>query len=433
MKHYVESYIDAHQLRYKNIYLAVSGGVDSMVMCTVFMALNVEYTILHCNFKLRGKESDADEQLVLDFAAKHNIDVKVKTFETKKYCESNKMTIQEGARQLRYDWFKTFLRTNNDVLCTAHHLDDQIETFFINFLRGTGIKGLSGINDQNLIKRPLQNIEKAVLIDYAKKNNVPYRLDKSNTTDHYLRNRLRHFLIPELKKETTGFYKKSLQLLDELKAVDGYLDELVEPFKTTLKKERQIKIDSIKDLKSILIPRLFESYGVNRKKLNAFVKFLNSSTGSVFDTDSHRFLNDRGWLHVQELTKDRATIPEMIINDIPNHIITKDFSFNLYYEQSIDAPIFENHKCYLDAEKIKPPLTIRQWKKGDKIQPFGMKGKKLVSDELKDHKINKFKKDQQLVVVSNNDEVVWIVGLTVSNRYALTSHTQQRLIIEHIK
>jgi tRNA(Ile)-lysidine synthase len=123
----------------------------------------------------------------------------------------------------------------------------------------------------------------------------------------------------------------------------------------------------------------------------------------------------------------------MIINDIPNHIITKDFSFNLYYEQSIDAPIFENHKCYLDAEKIKPPLTIRQWKKGDKIQPFGMKGKKLVSDELKDHKINKFKKDQQLVVVSNNDEVVWIVGLTVSNRYALTSHTQQRLIIEHIK
>ncbi len=428
----IKCFLDLNQLNNKTIYVAVSGGIDSMTLTQSLHLLNIKHTILHCNFKLRGAESDADEEFVLDYAHKNKINIKTKSFNTKLYCQQNHLTVQEGARELRYNWFKTFLDNNNSVLLTAHHLDDQIETFFINLLRGTGLKGLTGIpNNKNKIYRPLLNFSKSQIIDFAKQKHIKFREDQSNQSDNYLRNRLRHHLVPELKQETTNLEAKFKHLFTELTEINNYLDQQINDLKSDLNQNQFIDIFSLKTLPNFLLVRLFDTYNLNRKKVNEFKKLLDSQTGSVFYTSSHTFLKDRTSIFIKP-NNSTPPLKEVLIN-------TFKFSFKInhyHFKTTLISPKnnynFKPNCAFLDADKIKLPITARPWRKGDKIQPLGMKGKRLISDILKDKKINRFNKANQLVFECNN-EIVWLVDIVVNDNFAITNTTNQVLFIEHIQ
>lgn len=432
MLNQIKRFLDLHQLNNKTIYVAVSGGIDSMFLTYCLHQLNIKHTILHCNFKLRGTESDEDENFVIQYAEKHNIKYHSLAFNTKKYCEINHLTIQEGARELRYDWFKEFIEKDDAVLFTAHHLDDQIETFFINLLRGTGLKGITGIsNKKNKIYRPLLNFSKSEIIHFANQQHIKYREDQSNHSDNYLRNRLRHHFIPELKQETTNLEVKFKQLFNELTEIDNYLDQQINELKSDLNQNQFIDISTLKTLPDFLLIRLFNSFNLNRKKIKEFKKFVDSKTGSVFKTSTHTFLKDRQQIIIQ-LKTVQPHHQSITINQIPFNLKYDNQTFKLSYIDINKKIEFNPHHAYIDANKINLPITVRKWKKGDKIKPLGMRGNKLISDILNDKKINRFDKDKQLVFESNQ-QIVWLVDAVVNDSFKITNQTQQILFIEHIQ
>ncbi|HIP37023.1 MAG TPA: tRNA lysidine(34) synthetase TilS [Crocinitomix sp.] len=434
MLRHIKTFINTYHLTNKTIYLACSGGVDSMVLSHCLQKLNLKHTLLHCNFKLRGKDSDKDENFIVEYAKKHKIEYHIKTFNTKQYCNTNHLTIQEGARVLRYDWFKEFLKAENTALFTAHHLDDQIETFFINLLRGTGLKGLTGIpNQKNKIYRPLLNISKNDILIFAKDKNIAYKEDQSNLSDKYLRNRLRHQHIPNLKKETNNFNSKMNHLFEELNDIDNYLEQQISNLNSILKQNKSIDIKHIFNLPNFLTVRLFAFYNLNRKKINEFNKFLQSQTGSVFKTSTHIFLKDRDKIVIQNKSAQFESDNEsIIIHQIPIEKNINQQTYKLSIIEVKDQIKFEPNAAFIDADKIKFPIIIRKWKKGDKVQPLGMRGKKLVSNILNDKKINLFDKNKQLVFESDK-EIFWLVDNVVSEKFKITPQTKRILFIEHIK
>jgi len=413
-----------------SIYLAISGGVDSMVLSHLLSTLKIEHTLLHCNFNLRGIDSNKDEACVTKYALENSLKIKVKSFDTKKESEKLNLNTQECARQLRYDWFKTFLMQPNSILLTAHHLDDSIETFFINILRGTGLKGMSGISSgAQQIYRPLLAFTKKDIINYASKYSVNFREDASNQSDNYLRNKLRHHTIPQLKEYTTGFNKKMNTLINELQAVDDYLDYSLKQQIQALKQTKTIKIEDLKQIPTVMWPKLFKSFGLTRKQNTAFINFINSSTGSLFHTNTYTFLLDRAFILLTD-TESKPILNQLI------HKTTIEIEFDHASFSISTIPntnIIFNHKtAFIDYSKLDFPLTLRTWQKGDKIQPLGMTGKKLISDILIDKKINLFDKQNQLVVVSNNT-IVWLVDHVISDAFAIQKSTEKILKIEHIK
>lgn len=423
--------IENLKLNHKKVFVAISGGVDSVVLTHLLLEQNIKPILLHCNFNLRGLNSELDETFVKTLGEQHQLDVFTKTFDTKTFCKTQNLTIQEGARKLRYDWFATFLKDEHAILCTAHHLDDQIETFLINLLRGTGLKGLTGIpSNTRQIIRPLLSFSKSEILDFAQKNRLAFREDESNATDNYLRNRLRHHLIPDLEAETVNFKGKMNQLLGELNEIDQYLDKQVLDLKLKVENNKSIDLNEIDSLPDFLLVRLFKNFALNRKKIGEFKKFMSSKNGSIFKTKSHTFLKHLEQIEIQENQVKTRTDDFVKIKKTDSSIKMSNHEFNFKIIDYKSSEHFAAHIAYLDADKITFPLKIRLWQAGDKIQPLGMKGKKLISDILKDKKINRFDREHQLVVLSNN-VVIWLVDLVINDQYSLTSDTKSVLTIEH--
>lgn len=423
----IQQFAKTHFVFNPQIYLAISGGVDSMVLSHCLKELKIKHTLLHCNFKLRGEESDKDEAFIIEYAKNNNIPCLTQTFETKQFCETNHLTIQEGARILRYNWFNETIN-NNGYLLTAHHLDDQVETFFINLIRGTGLKGLTGIsNDKNSVLRPLLEFSKQQILDFAKANGVKYREDKSNESDNYLRNRLRHHLIPMLKEEANDFDIKIKTLFSELKTIDAFHSNLVFDIKDNLEIDGFVSIDSIDFYPDFILIKIFEDYNLTRKKVGELRKLFKSKNNSILRTSTHTFLNHNNRIIIQPNIKNELA-NTVIINEIPSLTQLKGNSFKF---DKIPAQLnysFKDNIALINYDKITLPLKIRVWQKGDKIQPLGMKGSKLVSDILKDKKMTRFDKDNQLVIECNG-EIIWIVNLMVNDNYKVTPKTKNVLKI----
>lgn len=428
-KHIVSNHFP--ELYNTSVYLAVSGGIDSMVLSHLLTQLGIKHHLLHCNFQLRGEDSDTDESFVKEYAAKNKLEIDTIQFDTANIARENNLTIQEAARKLRYEWFSQFL-DSNAILLTAHHADDSVETFFINLMRGSGIKGLSGISKKREnILRPLIHFTRDDINQHQQDSQIPYREDKSNFENKYVRNYLRHEIIPRIAEKSPDFNKKMTQTMDSLNDISNWMNSRADEFKDswlTIENDA-VRISKQELLKQelIFIEFIMAEYGIFRNNSESFKSFLSAETGSEFKSESHHFFIDRESLIIQSAIQNKSESIEIVIDELPFTLDTRYLSLELSVINSRLA--FNDNVQQFDFGKIIFPLTLRNWRQGDKLIPLGMKGRKLVSDILIDKKIPKYLKDKQLVLINGNNEIISLIGHVVSDAYKLSNNSKEILSI----
>jgi len=417
-------------LKGKRILIACSGGLDSVVLSRLFKELNYDISLAHCNFSLRGKESDEDENFVILLADKLSIPIFHKKFNTKAYKIKHKLSIQVAARQLRYQWFAEVCAEHSfDYLATAHHLDDDLETFLINLSRGTGLKGLIGIpliNDK--IIRPFLNFPRADILQYAKENNCPWREDSSNQTSDYLRNKLRIEVIPRLKEVDhnllNGFHQTQKYLNDSMALVNDYMTLIKNLVVSETEDGFEFDVLKLQDLPNTnaLLYELLAPFGFTA--WDDLSDLLTAQSGKQIFSESHRILKNRKSLLLVENNfvhnKATYTIKESDTGiDTPINLKIERVDKILGYTPSI---------VYLDVQKLSFPLQLRKWQEGDSFYPFGMKGKKKLSKFFKDEKLSLIAKEKTWVLSSGN-QIVWIVGMRSDHRFKVENQTKKILKI----
>jgi len=424
------------------LLLAVSGGIDSSVMVDLFSGLRYPFALIHCNFRLRGSDSEEDENFVRNLAKKLAVPFFSTRFNTLEYAQNNKISVQMAARDLRYTWFEEIRKTNQyDFIATAHHQDDETETFFINLLRGCGIAGLKGIQArQNAVIRPLLWANRAEIEDYARENALQFREDKSNQDDYYLRNRIRHHLIPLLNELQPGFGKKMQENMNHLREENTWIDQTVNHLRQTITTEQNNKI--IIDLNAAgeyktsipFLSRLLAVYGFNESQIRDLAGCLMNN-GHLFESAEWQLITHQGKL-ILRTKKDavhplnfRITEEEILagITSIQTHL---SLPLEWYIADIRNITPFDNPAyAWFDLDTLRFPLMIRNWQEGDIFQPFGLQGKKKLSDFFIDQKLNLFEKSDCPVFVSG-DKIMWIAGKRPDHRFRLTKDTKNVLVMK---
>lgn len=421
------------QLKDKKLLLAVSGGIDSMVLMHLFQQLNYDIKIAHCNFQLRGKESDADELFVKVKSEKLKVKSYFIRFDTENYSKENKLSIQLAARKLRYQWFQELLLENQlDYLVTAHHLDDNVETLLINFTRGTGLEGLTGIPAQNgNIIRPLLAFSRLEIENYALENEIQWREDSSNASDKYFRNKLRHVIVPILKELNTGFldsFQNTLHHLQQAESLVNDASKLVYE-KVVEEKESQLEIHlkpllEFQNYKAYLYQWL-KSYGFSA--WNDIYDLVDAQSGKQIFSETHFLLKDREKL-ILSVRKSSNEEEIYVIKSLDDKV---NIPLKLRFYKAVN--IFETHSncIFVDESKLKFPLTIRKWQEGDYFYPSGMSGKKKLSKYFKDEKYSLLDKENQWLLGSE-DQIVWVVGKRADDRFTSKETTQNiiKIVLE---
>jgi tRNA(Ile)-lysidine synthase len=407
--------------RRQPVFVAVSGGIDSMVLLHLFKASGYNVTAVHVNFGLRGSESDQDEAFVKDRCARLGIACLTKAVETKNYATRKGLSVQMAARDLRYQWFHELMRsTPGSVVATAHHVNDSGETMLLNIVRGTGIDGLTGIPLSNHgIIRPLAFATRKEIGDYAAEQSITWREDESNLNDHYQRNFLRHRVMGLLKQlnpsleETLS--KNFSRLGAEKELMERSLSDLKENFLSDRDNNIRIAKKSLEGFihKSGVLLRMIEGFGFNFSTAESIVAAMNGQPGKMFFSNTHQLVVDREELIISSLFKEDRD------------------NFQVYETTDVSFEKDPDIAC-LDAEKIEFPLTLRKWQEGDSFQPLGMNGRKKVSDYLIDEKISVTEK-QSVKVLTSKEEIVWLVGMRIDDRYKITSSTKRVLVITKTK
>lgn len=418
------------QLKDKKLLLAVSGGIDSMVLLDLFYKLRFDICVVHCNFQLRGKESDADELLVREKCQDSYIPYFIESFDTLEFAKENKLSIQLAARKLRYDWFQEIISLGFDYVLTAHHLDDNVETFLINFTRGTGLEGLTGIPAQNgNIIRPLLPFSREEIENYALENKIQWREDSSNASDKYFRNKLRHNIVPTLKELNTGFldsFQNTLHHLHQAESLVNDASKLVfEKVVEEKKNQVEIHLNSLlqfKNYKAYLYQWL-KNYGFSA--WNDIYDLVEAQSGKQVFSETHVLLKDREKLILSE-RKSSNNSEVLIIESIESKV---NIPLKLRFCKAVN--IFEtvSNCIFVDESKIKFPLTIRKWQEGDYFYPSGMNGKKKLSKYFKDEKYSLLDKENQWLLCSE-DQIIWVIGKRADNRYIANETTQNSIKIE---
>lgn len=420
----------------EKVLLTISGGIDSITMLYLFIEAGFNFGIAHCNFQLRGAESEGDQQFVEDFAKEKNLTIFLKEFDTKSYAEKNKISIQMAARELRYEWFKELAQEfGYTKIATAHNLNDVVETFFINLTRGTGIKGLTGIKPKlgNII-RPLLFAKRTEIETYVKENNIPYREDSSNAETKYMRNAIRHKIIPEFEKMNPSFLNTAAHATEVLKAAEfiykGHINEISNKIISTKNSKTYINIEQLIE-QGITPPILYElisPYGFNFEHAKGIISSINIQSGKMFNSETHQLVIDRHDLIIQEILEQDNKV--YYINEITEEF-TKPVKlvFSWFSKSSGFKPIKKNNFGTFDADKLNFPLELRKWQKGDSFYPFGMKGKKKLSDFFTDIKLSVIDKQEVWILTSEN-KIIWIVGHRTDNRFRVEETTKNILQIE---
>lgn len=395
-------------LRNRNVFLACSGGVDSMVLLHLLRALKVNLTVIHVNYQLRGEASDQDANLVEKICQENNIPFEIRTVDLKKTLE-NGGNLQEEARKVRYSWFDDILAEDtNNRITLAHHQDDQVETFLMNLSRKSGVIGLACMKaEHNGIVRPLLDFSKTEILVYAKKHAIEWREDRSNSSNNYARNRLRNEFIPYVKSEIPHFDTSVLTLVKAFQQKQTELEQKVEPIIQTIVDTCALPIstfEALTEYQKVELLRQLDipaSYVCRLHELNERgkqVEFNNAAFQSaVRDEDQFTFLKE------------------------------KESSFKLVIEEVDALPKdFDKQHVFFDASKIQGELQLRKWAIGDRISPVGMKGSQLVSDIIKDAKITADAKRNQLVV-HDDSSVHWCVGLKIGRKAIANSDSTRML------
>jgi len=414
------------------LIVACSGGLDSVVLTNLLQQLGCTIALAHCNFSLRGAESDGDAEFVKTLAETLEVPYYAKQFNTEAYAMAQKESIQMAARSLRYAWFDELLNDIQfDFILTAHHADDALETFLINLSRGTGLRGLIGIPVQNkLVVRPLLPFSRAEILTYAKKEGLYWREDSSNSKDDYVRNRLRHHVIPPFKEATTNtlanFQKTQSHLADSEALIEDYM-VLVQSLVMTKKEEvLEIDIQKLQELPNTdaLLYELLQPYGFSA--WNDINDLLRGQSGKQVYSATHRLVKDRAVL----LLTLRAT--DLIANSffISEEKKTIKMPISLRFRTVKRFEITNAHTVFVAAEALQYPLELRKCREGDVFQPFGMEGKKKLSKFFKDEKLSLIAKENSWVLCSE-DQIVWVVGLRLDNRYKVKKTTKKIIRIDY--
>ena len=416
----------------KRLLLATSGGLDSMIMVDLFHKLSFDIAIAHCNFQLRGLESFEDQKFVQNYADANEIDVFITQFDTETFAKDFKLSIQVAARELRYSWFYELLETKKyDYILTAHHADDNLETFIINLVRGTGIEGLTGIPAQNgNIIRPLLTFSRQEIEQYAEQINMQWREDSSNSSDKYLRNKIRHNVVPVLKELNPDFlssFLKTQSYLHESKAMAEDASILVYQQVAEEKREEiHFDLNKLKKLPN------YESYlyqWLNEFKFSAWddiYDLVDGQSGKQVFSDGFCLLKDRESLILCPINNEE---------EIEEYYIFKDqkeinIPLNLSFLKVADTSSVSNTTIFVDEDKLYFPLVLRRWKHGDKFQPTGMEGKtKKISKFFKDNKLSLIEKENSWILCSEN-QIVWIVGFRQDERFKIENRTKKILKIQ---
>jgi len=427
------------QNNYPNIWdskllVAVSGGIDSMVLLDLLHKLKLNIAIAHCNFQLRGEESNQDKEFVASVAQKNNIPFFLKDFNTTTFAEAHKLSIQLAARKLRYDWFFELKQQYGfDYIVTAHHLDDSLETFFINLTRATGLEGLLGIRENESVIRPLLNFSKNNIQQYAVENQLAWREDASNASDKYLRNKIRHHLIPMLKEINPEFLQAFQKTRENLQATQNFINEISSKIlNEILVEEKNIISLDINKLshfhnKQFILYQWLAPYGF--RAWNDICDLLDAQSGKFVESENYRLLKNRNELLLSSKnnlpTEEEFSIQEGK-NEV-NHPIKLRIS-----EVDTISEINNPNIIYVDKKLLIFPLSFRKWQKGDYFYPYGMNGqKKKVSKFFKDEKLSLFEKENTWLLCSNN-QIVWIVGKRLDHRFAVSNQTISILKIEFL-
>lgn len=420
------------------LLIAVSGGVDSVVLCHLCNMAGYDFVIAHCNFQLRGTESDADEEFVADMADRYGVNVFTRKFDTITYANENKISIQVAARNLRYNWFGELLNEEGSgkpgYILTAHHANDNIETMLMNFFKGTGIGGLQGIMPKsgtgNRLVRPLLFAKKEELIEYAAENKLPFREDSSNSSDKYTRNYFRNKLIPSLQEVYPSVEDNLLDNINRFRNIGTLYRLSVKNLKKKLviTKGNEQHIPVLKLLKTpalhAIVYEIIQDYGFAPSQVTEVLALLESGSGKYICSHTHRILHNRGWLIITALTDGSSM-----------HVLIEESDTSIFFGKhqmlikQMEKPgkIDSNIKlALLDAGNIRFPLLVRKWKRGDYFYPLGMQKKKKLSKFFIDNKFSLVDKENAWVVEMDK-KIIWVVGHRIDDRFKITSSTKQVL------
>jgi tRNA(Ile)-lysidine synthetase, N-terminal domain len=417
------------------LLLAVSGGVDSVVLCELCKRAGYDFIIAHCNFQLRGEESERDEQFVREVAKKYRVEIFIKEFETGKYAEENRSSIQVAARELRYEWFNSLIKEQLiNWIVTAHHANDNIETVMINFFKGTGISGLRGILPKhNKIVRPLLFARKKELLEFAKENDLGYVEDSSNTSDKYTRNYFRNQLIPSIQKVFPQAEENLLHSIERFGDLEILYKQSIELHKKRLLEQngKEVHIPVLKLLKSeplvTIVYEIIKEFDFTSAQTDEVIKLLHSDSGKYIQSSYYRIIKNRNWLIITPI--DPAIAGNILIEkenkvvEFTNGKLKIDKVSTANYKQLTDVAIAQ-----LDAEGIKFPLLLRKWKQGDYFYPLGMKKKKKLSRFFIDQKLSLTEKEN-IWVLEMDKKIIWVVGKRIDDRFKITPSTKSILKI----
>jgi len=423
----------------EKILLAVSGGIDSMVMANLFLQAGYNSGIIHCNFSLRAGESDKDEDLVRKYAEYHNIPFFTKRFETKAYAKKNGVSVQMAARELRYSLFEEIRKEYKyDLVAVAHNLNDNIETLIINLTRGTGLAGLSGMKViSNRLIRPLLFASRNEISDYCNFHKIEYREDKSNADTKYIRNKIRHKIIPVLKEINPSIETTLNETAERFSGINEIVSEYIEKLRKKISEQSTDIITlNISLLRSYLhnkaiLFELFRPYGIANVQLEDLLKVINGKTGGQIFTGTHRIIKNRKEIIISnEESSDTSCYLIRSINVLKKVPGIESASYATITDM-FNIPADPSTAC-IDAEKLVFPLLVRKWKAGDYFYPLGMKQKKKLSDYFIDNKYSILDKENKLILESDG-KIVWIIGERIDNRYKITRTTRKALIIKSTK
>ncbi|WP_372753732.1 tRNA lysidine(34) synthetase TilS [Labilibaculum sp.] len=431
-------FVEEEKLFYRDekLLVAVSGGVDSVVLLDLLCTMEVECAVAHCNFHLRGDESDGDYEFVKRIAMERNLAFYSKDFETKEYANANKISIEMAARELRYHWFEQLRELSGcSYIAVGHHADDVAETLLINLARGTGIHGLSGIKSKlGKIVRPLLLFTRKELLEYAKENSLDFREDSTNSETDYVRNKIRHQVMPVLEEINPAIRSTMTENVQRFREVEQIYNSVIDEkrLNLVLNREDELMI-SIPKVKELFAPvsHLFEllsPYGFHHRDVRKIAESIHGISGKLFYSSSHQLLRDREYLILSERRKSNKH--EYLISEEETKMgqpIELKISF-LDRTPAFRFPTRSNIAC-LDANQLKFPLKLRKWKKGDSFHPIGMKGRKKISDFFIDQKFSIQDKQDTWLLVSGN-RIVWIVGYRMDDRFKITDKTTKIYRVE---
>ena len=433
----IENFIAAHQLldRQKSVLAAVSGGVDSVVLLDFLVENGYKCAVAHCNFHLRGKDSDLDAEFVKKLTEKYAIPLYINEFDTLKIAEQNGESIEMTARNLRYDWFEKLLQDNDfQAVAAAHHQNDNAETVLLNLIRGAGIRGLSGIcPKREKIVRPLLCVTRSEIITYAQKKGLQWREDLSNSDTKFKRNQIRHKILPEIEQQNPAFVQNMSKFTDNIFDAITLYNSAIEDFsKKILSQNNDIFLLDTKMLLNCPAPKtiLFEilqRFDFQADTVDDIFKNINSQSGKKYFSKNYKIVKDRENLLIY---KNKSIENQQFIIEKDTKFIEKPIkiSFETLDIKDVKSLKVSKNIALFDYEKIKFPLTLRTWQSGDYFQPFGLHGKQKISDFFVNQRFSLLDKQNSFLLLSDK-KIIWLVNHRADERFKITPKTTKILCV----